>query len=89
MGFCVQVKFHLGWSLALTVVFVAAQIVVLAILGNGNYIVQARPVLMCLIPFSACQHHTLTHQHTIVGAQIVVLDILGNGNYIVLARYLR
>ena len=42
-----QVKFHLSWSLALTVVFVGAQIVVLAILGNGNYIVQAR--LHCLL----------------------------------------
>ena len=36
----VQVKFQLAWSLALTVVFVGAQITVLAVLGNGNYIVQ-------------------------------------------------
>lgn len=35
-----QVKFHLSWSLALTVFFVGAQITVLAVLGNGNYIVQ-------------------------------------------------
>ena len=43
-----QIKFYLSWSLALTAFFIAAQITVLAVLGNGNYIVQVGLLTLCI-----------------------------------------
>ena len=72
----VQVKFQLAWSLALTVVFVGAQITVLAVLGNGNYIVQVSFPHCTLYSECVCQCCGLELHRCLLALCMLRLDVL-------------